>query len=219
MKHSLKINVKPYMRLNDKIIILFIIGIFILIGKMILNIINNNLEEGFTIKNKYSKQQKNEKFRNLKKKLNTKYKDDPYNINIDYSKYGSKTFNKQLPEKNGNKFDIFKRQSNNKYKTTTKKEKFGNAKTETLLRQLDDDANPGKYDNFQNVLDELDNIDADAFKLNNMNSVLTSYNDNLKNRLTYAGKNSLNRFDATMAKGSVLLDEFKKLFSYDKFFK
>lgn len=211
----------------EHIIVVIILIIFIVLVIMIYksNIFTNNtstfIKEGFAVKKKYSKKHKNEKFKNIKQKKAKRNKNDPYDINVDYSKYGTRKFYEQLPKKSGNSLSKFKRQINDKYSKSKDmgKEKFENTKHETLLRELDDDANPGKYDNFQNVLDELDNIDAEAFKLNNMNSVLTSYNDNLKNRLNYAGKKGLNRFDATMSKGSVLLDEFKKLFSYNSFFK
>ena len=49
-------------------------------------------------------------------------------------------------------------------------------------------AEPGSKDNFQNVMDEIDKIDANAFTFNSMGSTISRYSDNLENRIKYAKK-------------------------------
>ena len=68
-------------------------------------------------------------------------------------------------------------------------------------------------DNFQNVMDELDNVDLDAFSFNSIGNTIKRYSDNLTNRIDNAAKqNPYSPLDKTMAQGHVLFDEFKKLF-------
>lgn len=87
------------------------------------------------------------------------------------------------------------------------------------LNDDDDEEGPdsGKYDNFQDVLDEIDRIDVTAFGINSMGNTIRRYSKNIDNRLKYAHKKNKNsRLDASMAQLSVLGDEFRKLFAIDK---
>lgn len=98
-----------------------------------------------------------------------------------------------------------------KHKTSKDKETYTN-----VLRWIDDDDN-GKYDNFQDVLDEIDKIDVSAFGINSMGNTISRYSKNIDDRMNYAKKkNKHSRLDTSMAQLSVLTDEFKKLFAIDK---
>lgn len=123
-----------------------------------------------------------------------------------------------------------KRNTNNSKHNTNKKgnkkgNKLGALKNKeeymNVIRLLDteDDGtdNDGKYDNFQDVLDEIDKIDVTAFGINSMGNTVRRYSKNIDKRLKYAHKkNSNSRVDASMAQLSVLTDEFRKLFAIDK---
>lgn len=81
----------------------------------------------------------------------------------------------------------------------------------------DDDENDGKYDNFQDVLDEIDKIDVGAFSINSMGNTIRRYSKNFDKRMKYAHKkNNKSHIDASMAQLGVLADEFHKLFAIDK---
>lgn len=183
------------------------------------------MNEGFTtskkLKKEYSNKPTNNKFKNMKKK-----KKDPFDTDIDFKYYGTTDFKKQLPKNKASRLLKLKLENNNTYKDTkphkelkkqkASKESFND--TLSLLKAIDDDTNPGKYDRFQNILDEVDKIDEKAFSFTSMNEALRSYNDNINNRMKYAKKKSLSNFEGTMAQGSILVDELKKLFSYDSYF-
>jgi len=182
---------------------------------------DNIIQEGFKVKKEYSVKSKNKKLNTIKRNK----KKDPYDNNIDYSLYGDNKFYNQFDKQmNG-----IKKLKNKNYKPktnlSTKKENFKgkllrNKKGKhSLLKELSNDYNPGSVDNFQDILDEIDSIDTNTFKFKNINSVASSYNDNLKNRLKYAEKKGYNSYERTIGKGSVLLDEFKKLMSYDSYMK
>jgi hypothetical protein len=204
--------------------------------------------EGFKVKNDYSSKNKNEKFSTLKKKKKDPFDNNInyglYGSNKFYEQFNTKNNNlTKLKFKNINKLGKSKIKSNTKINTNekvkNKKEDFKNTnkkytnntknnnnittnkekKQKSLLEEIANESNPGSVDNFQNVLDEIDNIDINTFKFDNMTNVASAYNNNIKNRLKYADKHNHSRFDKTVAKGSVLLDEFKKLISYDKYFK
>jgi hypothetical protein len=167
----------------------------------------SRLEEGFKVKKEYSKKHLKDKINKLKKK-----KKDPYDNNINFEKYGTTDFKSELPKNKNDKLTKLITSSKKK----KKKENFND--TLSLLKDIDDDANPGKYDRFQNILDEVDKIDTNSFSFTSMNEALRSYNDNINNRMNYVKKKSRSNFDGTLAQGSVLIDELKKLFSYDSYF-
>lgn len=183
------------------------------------------MNEGFTsskkLKSEYSNKHTNTKFKNMKKK-----KKDPFDTDIDFKYYGTTDFKKQLPKHKASRLLKLKLENNNTYKDTKShkelkkhkdsKEPFND--TLSLLKAIDDDTNPGKYDRFQNILDEVDKIDEKAFSFTSMNEALRSYNDNINNRMKYAKKKSLSNFEGTISQGSILIDELKKLFSYDSYF-
>jgi len=112
---------------------------------------------------------------------------------------------------NGNKKGNNKGANNGKNKD---KEEYMN-----VLKFLsdDDDEDEGKYDNFQDVLDEIDKIDVGAFSINSIGNTIQRYSKNFDKRLKYAHKkNSKSNVDASMAQLSVITDEFRKLFAIDK---
>lgn len=147
--------------------------------------LKKNNEQKYHKRGKKSKMDtKLEKFKNTPRIHNSKHKDN---------KYKNDKYNNDNNNDDNN--------SNDEY-------------TLSLLKQIASDENPGSTDNFQNVLDELDNIDVDTFSLKNITGVVSNYNDNITNRLKHAGKKGYSNFDKSIAKGSVLLDEFKKLISY-----
>jgi hypothetical protein len=214
-----------------------------------------NEREGFKVRDDFS----NKKLKSKIKKVKTTKK-DPFDVDIDYSKYGDEDFYEQFNNTNQrlnnirtnsndndkitklNKKNIKYHKRGRKSKMASKLEQFKKHKhsgsntgsktksnftdtpkknnkrraedTLSALKQISNDANPGSVDTFQNVLDELDNIDAGTFKFKNISGVVSHYNDNLKNRLKYADKKGYNSYDKTVAKGGVLFDELKKLMSY-----
>jgi hypothetical protein len=209
--------------------------------------------EGFKVRDDYS----NKKLKGKIKKVG-KVKKDPYDVDIDYSKYGGEDFYEQFNNTNQRLNNIRTRNTDNETITKLnkknikyhklgrkskmdsklaqfKKHKTNNTGTKTksnftnipkknnkkraeetlsALKQISNDTNPGSVDTFQNVLDELDNIDAGTFKFKNISGVVSHYNDNIKNRLKHADKKGYNSYDKTIAKGGVLFDELKKLMSY-----
>lgn len=246
-------------------------------NKLIRNVNKNNsfinTTEGFKVKADFSNKNINTKIN----KINKKQK-DPYDLNIDYSKYGKEEFYEQFNNRNQRLNNIRTKQTNNnvnkinnknikkhklgrkskievkanqfinskkpytkinktnksnftniksnftnikpnsnnknKIQQTTKDNKKNKIDNLSLLQQISNDNTPGSVDTFQNVLDELDNIDAGTFKFKNISGVVSNYNDNIKNRLKYAEKKGYNNYDKTIAKGSILFDELKKLMSY-----
>lgn len=104
-------------------------------------------------------------------------------------------------------------------KFTDTKSSNSNKKTADLITRVSKANKEGGVDNFQDILDEIDQIDPTAFTAKSMSSTLTRYNDNLNNRLNWAKKKHPdNRLDRTMAQGSVLFDEFKKIFMFTEVF-
>jgi hypothetical protein len=96
-------------------------------------------------------------------------------------------------------------------------EKFFNVSAKDIQKKIfsgsNNDNNNNDTDNFQNVMDEIDNVDLDAFSFNSIGNTLGRYSDNIKNRLKNAADtNPYSPLDKTMAQGSILYDEFKKLF-------
>lgn len=202
---------------------------------------SNKNKKNLKVKDKYSSKKLKEKLKKLKMK-----KKDPFDTDIDFSHYGTTEFKKQLPKSKSSKLLKLKLQNNPEYKNTkpraidednitssndtvtntktTKSHKKSHKTKEdfndtfTLLKEIDSEANPGKYDRFQNILDEVDKIDTNSFSFTSMNDALRAYNDNINNRMKYAKKQSTSNFDGTMAQGSILIDELKKLFSYDSYF-
>jgi hypothetical protein len=217
-------------------------------------------QEGFKVRDDFSNRKISKKF----KKFNKKPK-DPFDEEIDYSKYGGEDFYEQFNNTNQRLNNVRTRRSDNnnlekinnknikkhkmgrKSKMDSKLEQFTKSKnskvrsnftdlknmdksntstdnklnnrksakdTLSALKQISNDANPGSVDTFQNVLDELDNIDIGTFKFKNITGVVSHYNDNLKNRLKHADKKGYTGYDKTIAKGGVLFDELKKLMSY-----
>ncbi len=108
--------------------------------------------------------------------------------------------------------------SSEKFTDTDKKSGKNKAKAE-LITRVSKAHREGGVDNFQDVLDEIDQIDPSAFSAKSMSSTISRYNDNLNNRLNWAKKkHGDNRLDRTMAQGSVLWDEFKKIFMFTEVF-
>lgn len=96
-------------------------------------------------------------------------------------------------------------------------EKFFNISAKDIQKKIfsgsSSNSNNNDTDNFQNIMDEIDNVDLDAFSFNSIGNTLGRYSDNIKNRLKNAAdSNPYSPLDKTMAQGSVLYDEFKKLF-------
>tara|TARA_Y100000389_G_C17321772_1_gene443462 strand:- start:59 stop:721 length:663 start_codon:yes stop_codon:yes gene_type:complete len=172
---------------------------------------------------------KNEKLRKFKKhrdKSRNKTKEDFNANNLKY--YGYKTNKANNKEdfvdtttakkrRDGSLIRKLKGKNNNRDRedfSDTKNEKLEQSK-KLLERFRDKNSEPGSKDNFQNVMDEIDKIDANAFTFNSMGSTISRYSDNLENRIKYAKKqNSQSRLDSSMAQLGVLWDEGKKLFLF-----
>ena len=168
---------------------------------------------------------KNEKLKKFKKSRN-KTKEDFNANNLKY--YGYKTNKTNTKEdfvdtttakkrRDGSLIRKLKGKHNNRDRedfSDTKNEKLEQSK-KLLERFRDENAEPGSKDNFQNVMDEIDKIDANAFTFNSMGNTISRYSDNLENRIKYAKKqNSHSRLDSSMAQLGVLWDEGKKLFLF-----
>jgi chaperonin cofactor prefoldin len=109
--------------------------------------------------------------------------------------------------------------SNEKFTDTDKSNKSNNKAKAALITKVSKAHQEGGVDNFQDVLDEIDQIDPSAFSAKSMGNTISRYNDNLNNRLNWAKKkHGDNRLDRTMAQGSVLWDEFKKIFMFTEVF-
>lgn len=106
--------------------------------------------------------------------------------------------------------------NNEKFTDTSKS---NNKSKAALITRVSRAHQEGGVDNFQDVLDEIDQIDPSAFSAKSMSSTISRYNDNLNNRLNWAKKkHGNNRLDRTMAQGNVLWDEFKKIFMFTDVF-
>ena len=108
-------------------------------------------------------------------------------------------------------------QNNENINNKNDDEKFFNISAKDIQKKIfsgsSSNSNNNDTDNFQNIMDEIDNVDLDAFSFNSIGNTLGRYSDNIKNRLkTAADSNPYSPLDKTMAQGSVLYDEFKKLF-------
>jgi hypothetical protein len=110
------------------------------------------------------------------------------------------------------------------FKSNVSSEKFTDTKSNNkakaaLITKVSKAHQEGGVDNFQDVLDEIDQIDPSAFSARSMSNTISRYNDNLNNRLNWAKKkHGDNRLDRTMAQGNVLWDEFKKIFMFTDVF-
>lgn len=110
------------------------------------------------------------------------------------------------------------------FKSNISSEKFTDTKSNNkakaaLITRVSRAHQEGGVDNFQDVLDEIDQIDPSAFSARSMSNTISRYNDNLNNRLNWAKKkHGDNRLDRTMAQGNVLWDEFKKIFMFTDVF-
>lgn len=104
--------------------------------------------------------------------------------------------------------------------TKNRKDKRSSEAYTNVLKWLDEDnedKDPGKYDNFQDVLDEIDRIDVTAFGINSMGNTIKRYSKNIDDRMKYAYKKNKNsRLDSSMAQLGILTSEFRKLFAVDK---
>ena len=86
-------------------------------------------------------------------------------------------------------------------------------KKRSKLTDLDDNS-----DKFQDVLNEVDSIDLEAFSIKGIADTIKKYNTNLDNRLQQATKkNNAGSMDKAMAQWDVLKDEFGKIFSFSEF--
>lgn len=120
-----------------------------------------------------------------------------------------------------NKRKISSRYPNNNKSNAQNSGKRDKEAYTNVLKWLDDDDEDsdkeGKYDNFQDVLDEIDKIDVSAFGIHSMGNTISRYSKNIDNRMKYAHKKNKNsRLDANMAQLGVLTEEFRKLFAIDK---
>ena len=169
---------------------------------------------------------KNEKLKKFKKSRN-KNKEDFNANNLKY--YGYKTHASHSKEDFVDTTTAKKRRDGSllrklKGKTSSRdKENFGDTKhnekmemSKKLLKRFrDKNSEAGSTDNFQNVMDEIDQIDPTAFSFNSIGSTISRYNDNLENRIKYAKKkNKHSKFDSNMAQLDILWDEGKKLFLF-----
>ena len=141
----------------------------------------------------------NEGFANKVNKM-MKRKRTKEKFSFDLSNYGYtnyKHYDKKLKEK-----------FNKKYKKG--KEKFT-----SKLYQLNNSKEKGKHDNFQNVLDEIDMMDTNAFSFNSMNNTVKRYAQNIDDRIKYAkNKNKDSKINSAWAQLGVLFSEGGKLFSW-----
>jgi len=206
---------------NNLVIILIILTIillmYLLYEKSIvnnMNLLSEDLKEGFRSNNKKLKRFK----RSIEKKDN-----DFNRNNLKYYGYKLHTANKKEDFIDTNKAKkrmdgslVRKLKGKNSYNkedfTDTKDAKLERSK-KLLERFREDNEEPGTKDNFQNVMDEIDKIDANAFTFNSIGSTISRYSDNLDNRIKYAkNRNSQSRLDSSMAQLNILWDEGKKLF-------
>ena len=133
-------------------------------------------------------------------KLNKQKRGKKYDANYDIKMYGL----------DGNTSrsgfsDIEKRQKGN-----------GN---KSKLSKLSKFSKKGKRDEFKDVIAEIDQINPGAFSFKSIGNTMKRYNNNLDSRLRYAkDSNNHSKLDGTMAQGSVLFDEFKKLFAFSDMF-
>tara|TARA_Y100000389_G_C17398376_1_gene483923 strand:+ start:203 stop:850 length:648 start_codon:yes stop_codon:yes gene_type:complete len=173
---------------------------------------------------------KNEKLKQFKKSRK-KTKEDFNANNLKY--YGYKTHASNSKEDFVDTTTAKRRRDGSllrKLKGKTKdndKENFGDTKhnkkmemSKKLLKRFrDKNSEEGSRDNFQNVMDEIDQIDPTAFSFNSIGSTISRYNDNLENRIKYAKKkNKHSKFDSNMAQLDILWDEGKKLFLFKNIF-
>ena len=127
----------------------------------------------------------------------------------------SRSFNSTHLKNYGFKSDV----SSEKFTDTAKSGKSSNKGKAALITKVSKAHRDGGVDNFQDVLDEIDQIDPSAFSAKSMSNTISRYNDNLNNRLNWAKKkHGDNRLDRTMAQGNVLWDEFKKIFMFTEVF-
>ena len=177
---------------------------------------------------------KNEKLKQFKKtrdKLKNKTKEDFNANNLKY--YGYKTHASNTKEDFVNTTSAKKRRDGSLLRklkekpSSNNKENFGDTKhdkkmemSKKLLKRFKDkNSEKGSSDNFQNVMDEIDQIDPSAFSFNSIGSTISRYNDNLENRIKYAKKkNAQSKFDSNMAQLDILWDEGKKLFLFKNIF-
>jgi hypothetical protein len=125
--------------------------------------------------------------------------------------------NRNLNSNNLKSYGFIQKTANEKFTDvagTSRSSVDNKAKAERLKK-----LSSGNQDNFQDVLDEIDMIDPTAFTFRSMGNTITRYNDNLNRRLNRANKKyGDNRMDRTMAQGSILWDEFKKMFLFTNIF-
>lgn len=177
------------------------------------------------------KNEKLSKFKKHRDKAKNKTKEDFNANNLKY--YGYKTHASNSKEDFINTTTAIKRRDGSllrKLKGKSSKENredFGDTKhsqkmemSKKLLKRFrDKNSEEGSSDNFQNVMDEIDQIDPTAFSFNSIGSTITRYNDNLENRIKYAKKkNKHSKFDSNMAQLDILWDEGKKLFLFKNIF-
>lgn len=204
------------------IILSIVLLIYLLYERSVANnniIISEDLKEGFRSNNKRLKQFKNSIVK----------KDNDFNRNnLKYYGYKIHTSNKKEDFIDTNKAksrmdgSLVRRLKGGVSNRDKDREDFSNTKNanaklerskKLLERFREDNEEPGTKDNFQNVMDEIDKIDANAFTFNSIGSTISRYSDNLDNRIKHAKKrNSQSRLDSSMAQLNILWDEGKKLF-------
>lgn len=123
-----------------------------------------------------------------------------------------KQFGKVKPEKRKEKLTDITTPNNNKSSDLSKlNEKGKYAKLAGLVK-------PGKVDHFNDVMNEVDNIDLESISISGFTDTIKKYNTNFNNRLEYARKkNNNNDLESAMAQWDVLKDEFRKLFLFSDF--
>lgn len=188
---------------------------------MVWIIAQDNTQEGFTNrKSKLKGKKKVSKFQNINSKSSKKKsKPNPSDSKLKILKNGKYNPNEELINygMDGDDKDITTDDDEEEDTPTDKYiDKLGKDAGKSTLKKL---VKKGKRDNFKNVINEVDNINPAAFKFNNIGSTISRYNENFNNRLNEAkAKNKGDNLEATLAQGSVIFDEFKKIFLFTDMF-
>lgn len=168
--------------------------------------LDSTTREGFASKlgrNRNSKSSNNSK--KQPKTLNSskldKLKNGDYDANAELRDYGMDgTGEDEDTEEDDEKYD-----------------ELGTKMGENALKRII--AKRGKVDTFKDVVGNIDRIRPGAFNFRSIGNTIKRYNENFNNQLNHAReKNKNNNFEATMAQGSVLFKEFKKLFAFSEMF-
>lgn len=128
-----------------------------------------------------------------------------------------KQFGKVKPEKRKEKLTDITTPNNNK-SSNNKSSDLSKLNEKGKYAKLAGLVKPGKVDHFNDVMDEVDNIDLESISISGFTDTIKKYNTNFNNRLEYARKkNNNNDLESAMAQWDVLKDEFRKLFLFSDF--